>query len=114
MKQCKHGGCSNPVRPGKLECRQCTRLKEKYGITVPERDAMLAEQNFECAICFSPIEFTGRHGNLGKHDANTDHCHSNGHVRGILCGPCNVTLGKYEDDPEVFKRMAQYLEDNKL
>jgi hypothetical protein len=38
-------------------------------------------------------------------------------VRGLLCGPCNLLLGKFGDDPhalraraETFRRAATYLE----
>lgn len=30
-------------------------------------------------------------------------------VRGLLCGPCNTTLGRMRDRPELFRNMAQYL-----
>lgn len=30
-------------------------------------------------------------------------------VRGLLCGPCNTTLGRMRDDVQVFRNAIQYL-----
>lgn len=34
---------------------------------------------------------------------HTDHCHTTGKVRGILCGWCNTALGKFQEDPNILK-----------
>lgn len=39
-----------------------------------------------------------------------DHCHQNGHFRGWLCDRCNTTLGQAQDNPELLRKMADYLE----
>jgi hypothetical protein len=38
-----------------------------------------------------------------------DHDHSNGEVRGILCGPCNQLLGHGRDSIAFFQRVIDYL-----
>lgn len=75
--------------------RSITRERhfKKYGLTVADRDALLAEQGSCCALC-------------GSHDAgkawSVDHDHSIGPkaVRGILCTRCNLVLGKLGDSAE--------------
>ena len=39
-----------------------------------------------------------------------DHCHVNGHVRGILCKDCNLVLGWMNDDPKRLRALADYLD----
>lgn len=39
-----------------------------------------------------------------------DHNHKTGEVRGLLCGPHNRLIGFSFDDPEVFRSIADYLE----
>lgn len=76
------------------------RLKTRYGITPDEYAGMLADQEGRCAICRRPPQ--------GRRLA-VDHCHTTGQVRGLLCAPCNTTLGKIEDDPAIVERMVSYL-----
>jgi hypothetical protein len=80
-------------------------LRRKYGITLAERDSMLAAQGGRCATC----EADSPGGRRGWH---TDHDHDNGKVRGILCRPCNVALRR-GITPEILRRMADYLEGNR-
>ena len=77
---CKHEGCGRQVphrRAAKYqyECDTCDTLRRRYGITNPERQAILDNQQGECAICESSIHFTGKAG-FGKHNAHLDHCHT--------------------------------------
>ncbi|HEX8812875.1 MAG TPA: endonuclease domain-containing protein [Terracidiphilus sp.] len=41
-----------------------------------------------------------------------DHCHSQGKFRGWLCDRCNQVLGFVKDDPDLLRRMADYLEEH--
>ena len=73
-------------------------LKRRYGITARDADAMLEEQGGSCAICrIEPA-------------AHVDHDHATGAVRALLCFGCNGGLGQFEDDPEVLRAAACYVE----
>ena len=52
----------------------------------------------ECEVCGTP----------GK--TRFDHCHLTGHFRGWLCNRCNLSLGRLDDDPELLRKLADYLE----
>ena len=74
----------------------------RYGLTAEKYEELLAEQDGRCAICRR--EPTGRQGLC------TDHCHATGQVRGLLCVPCNTTLGNMKDDPALLRVAAEYLD----
>jgi hypothetical protein len=79
------------------------RLRKEFGITAGEYDTILELQDGRCAICRS--EFADGRG----HRLHVDHCHDTGRVRGILCGNCNLGLGKFQDDPVLLGRAINYL-----
>ena len=83
---------SKKVRSGNLR---------KYGLTVPDFEALLLTQKGFCAIC---KKYLGR----GR-DMHVDHDHRTGEVRGILCNLCNVGLGAFKDSPQVLMSAARYL-----
>lgn len=76
-------------------------LWSRYRITLEDYDRLLAEQNFQCAICATPAS--------AERHLCVDHCHVSGEVRGLLCPPCNRAIGKLLDSPEVVQRAADYL-----
>jgi hypothetical protein len=64
-------------------------LKTRYGITTADYDRMFEEQGGVCKLC-----------NRNPHKKtrlSVDHSHSTGFVRGLLCIPCNRSLGLLED-----------------
>jgi hypothetical protein len=71
-------------------------LMRRYGITRQERSAMLVAQDGLCALCYE------------QPATEVDHDHNSGRVRGMLCKPCNVALGRF-DSPEGVTNMVQYL-----
>ena len=107
---CSVDGCLNESHRQAItsKCHACYTTIRKYGITIPQRNQMLKDQGNACLICNSHIEFCGSP--TGKHQAAIDHCHSSGDVRGILCGACNVGLGKFYDDPDLLRKAADYIE----
>ena len=102
----------------KSECKKCGRLISKnyrknnpdkaknaiynclYGITLEEVEKLIVKQNRRCLICSDEFIKT----------PHVDHCHTNGHVRGLLCAGCNTGLGLFKDNPSTLKMAAAYLE----
>jgi hypothetical protein len=77
-------------------------LKNHFGITLADYDAMLERQGGGCAICGC------RRSKNGKRLA-VDHCHVTGDVRGLLCDNCNRGLGYFGDNSERLTKAAEYL-----
>lgn len=83
-------------------------IKASYGITIDEYEAMLESQNNACKICGS---VPGSKRNSRKH-LDIDHYGGKGKdavVRGILCNACNMGIGKFDHDPELLRKAADYL-----
>ena len=82
-----------------LERRRTLRLKRDYDLTTEAHEALLAGADRRCEIC-------------GRQDVRrlvVDHCHVNGHVRGVLCDDCNTGLGRFQDDPALLGAAITYL-----
>lgn len=82
-------------------------FKSKYGITVAERDAILAAQGNCCAAC-KTTEPGGKYKTW-----HMDHCHETKKTRGVLCHGCNVSLGHMKDSAEKLRLLANYIERHK-
>ena len=83
----------------------------KYGISIEEYDEMLTRQNFVCKICSRP-ENKMLNGKVRR--LSVDHDHETGKIRGLLCMDCNTTLGKMNDDVNLFIKMVNYLKESRL
>lgn len=79
------------------------RIEATYGVTAEEFQLILEYQGGVCAICQKAKGIKKR--------LSLDHSHTDGQPRGALCGSCNALLGRGRDDPEFFRRAADYLED---
>ena len=126
MKTCKACGEAKPLTeyhaaPGyaggyKPQCMPCYRayqkeqrkkitptmrrdfwVKHKYGITLEQQTQMLKVQGGLCAICKQPML-----------RLCVDHCHTTGHIRGLLCTPCNTGLGAFKDNPDSLNNAINY------
>ena len=88
---------------------RCATLRKKYGISADDYDEILSDQDGVCAICGAD---NPRIKQPGKRTDNlhVDHDHKTGRVRGLLCQPCNTSLGKMNDSPQRLRKAAQYLE----
>lgn len=90
-------------------CVPCTRakgvegrLRDVYGMTVADYDAILAAQDYACAICGMRPRTKRLH---------VDHDHKTMMVRGLLCSNCNSgVLASAKDSPEILRAAARYLE----
>jgi hypothetical protein len=54
-----------------------------------------------CEICGMKDEYQA---------ISVDHCHEKKVFRGLLCSKCNTGLGMYNDDPDLLRKAANYLE----
>lgn len=86
--------------------RRNKRLQSTYGISQSDYEQMLLDQGFCCKICGS------KHQEKRGKRLHVDHCHTKGHVRGLLCTSCNTALGKLRDDVVRLKAAIKYLEDD--
>lgn len=84
-------------------------LQRTYGITEQEYLSRLLIQNNSCLLC--KREFSNEWGATAP---VVDHCHTHGHVRGILCNECNRGLGYFHDNKEALMNAAQYLANGEL
>lgn len=88
-------------------------LKAKFGLTQADYDELLAKQGNVCAGCGTDIP--GGKKNLYFH---FDHDHSccpgiktcGECIRGLLCSRCNCALGLVDDNPNLLRRLADYVE----
>lgn len=72
-------------------------LKARYGLTLEEFDRRVKAQNGVCAVCKEAPA------------TDVDHDHRTGRVRGILCEPCNGSIGLFHDDPKIIRKAIEYL-----
>lgn len=75
-------------------------LQQTYGITLEQYNDLFASQNLRCAICKTATS--------SSHWC-TDHCHTTGVVRGILCHNCNTLLGHAKDNVGTLQAAIDYL-----
>lgn len=84
-------------------------LKTKYGLTSDTFAAKLAAQGGKCPFCPDGAE-------VGKWDVDHDHyCCPDAQtcgrcLRDILCHKHNIGLGYWDDDPDMLRRAADYIE----
>lgn len=90
-----------------LQTKRDRYLQNTYGISENEYLGMLLAQHNSCKICNKEFSDT-----WGPDSPVVDHCHTHGHVRGILCNECNRGLGYFRDNPEALRKAAEYLESN--
>lgn len=89
-------------------CKRCTHLHQKrFGVSLIEREAMEASQDYKCAICGR--EEVALHQNGTPKRLAIDHDHQTNQVRGLLCYQCNNMLGCARDDINVLLNAIEYL-----
>lgn len=131
MKTCKGCGLEKPAnayddsayirkdgtRTPHAKCRECRRvaatqyrrdnperardrqIRSTYGITAAEYNDRADSQHGLCGICLANVPL------------QLDHDHSDGRLRGMLCGPCNRLLGQAADRADILRRAADYLDE---
>jgi hypothetical protein len=78
------------------------RLKNKYGMSIEDRNLLLMQQQFLCAACRIRLKSDA------PNSIHIDHCHDTKRVRGILCSDCNISLGRMKEDPDRIAGLAAY------
>lgn len=90
-----------PIEPNPDKIKD-GQLLWRYGIGLEDYNKLFVSQKGYCKIC-------GRHqADLSK-KLDTDHDHTTGIVRGLLCHKCNLGLGLFKDNIENLKRAIEYL-----
>jgi hypothetical protein len=110
----------------KTECRECVSVRNQkykhtkqtpenryrdklghirrtYGLSAEQYEELSATQS-ACAICGKVFTDT--------FDKQLDHCHETGRIRKFLCQKCNKALGLFNDNPELLRLAALYIEEN--
>lgn len=78
------------------------RNRKNYSGFTPELvEQRLQEQGGRCAICKVTLQ--------GRFNIHADHCHKTLVQRGLLCRACNVGLGMFKEDPDLFQTAIEYL-----
>lgn len=79
-------------------------LKATYGISLEEKNEMLAAQGHRCGICGSDNPGTKK-----GWQVDADHSVTPAKVRGILCFGCNTSLGKFNHCKETLLKAIKWL-----
>jgi hypothetical protein len=74
-------------------------------MTLEQRDNMIRDQGGICAVpgCGKKLDLNV------KRSVHVDHCHVSGKVRGVVCAPCNMTIGYIERAARLRLDVSQYL-----
>ena len=98
---------ANPAKKAEINAGQRRRYRKRnYGLSQADYDLMLQSQGGVCAICGSREVGSS----AGHHpDFFVDHDHGTGAVRGLLCHPCNVGIGCFQDNIGRLEAAVRYL-----
>lgn len=91
------GNCKDGLKSECRECRKWQRIETLYGLKREAYESLLIEQGGVCAICRLVADLV------------VDHDHASGDVRGLLCHPCNIGIGKFRDSRDCLLSAAEYL-----
>lgn len=73
----------------------------RYGLTAEQFQALLEDQNYQCAICEADLR--------GPYRCQVDHDHLTNKLRALLCPSCNRCLGLLKESVEVAEKLVIYL-----
>lgn len=99
---------NNPEKRAKI--RKAEGLRRRHGMPLEEYNKMVEVQNNLCYICdFSPKSTNDpRTLNL-----QVDHCHKTNKIRKLLCHQCNRALGLLKENPILFLKCIDYINEHK-
>lgn len=93
----KHRTQTNPTY------RRREALK-KYNMSIEDYNKIYEQQKGICLIC------KGNFPNGTNKGLVVDHCHTKGHVRGLLCNPCNQAIGMLKHDILILEEAIRYIQ----
>ena len=93
-------------------CKPCSKernhfyyVEKFYGMKHADWMEMFNDQDGRCKVCSTPQSQL-------KQRLCVEHCHDTMRIRGLVCKPCNTALGLLNDNPELLRKAAEYLEVN--
>jgi|SRR5688572_587693 len=90
-----------------VERKRWSAILRKYGLTKEQWWAIYESQDKKCFICRRRLKLGGKNTRL---TASTDHCHTTGKVRGLLCRRCNTDIvPRFEKNIEAAMNIHIYL-----
>jgi hypothetical protein len=107
MKTCIRCNIEYETKSKNNMCSVCKNGLSRYGLDRKQQIELLEKQKQSCKLCDAPLSLHQRKRGY-KHTGNIDHCHTTNAVRGILCHPCNVTLGYLENKKINLDRLKEY------
>lgn len=102
LPQQEHEACQCPFHKPHEKRSKSPYKRSRLLLTDEVYKHVLREQRGVCAICKERCKW-------GK-DLAVDHDHRYGNVRGLLCGRCNRGIGQFDDDPDLLREAANYLD----
>ena len=98
-----------PRPPVDREVRRNRTMLRSYGITLQERDEMLAKQGGVCLICGTPETAQRRLQVDHDHDCCSGNETCGRCIRGLICQQCNRAMGLLNDDAGTIAAVVKYL-----
>lgn len=88
------------------KCRKKLKsdIGRRYGLSLKLYETLLQGCKNRCMICERHEDEVGT--------LNLDHCHDKTRNRGIICKYCNWGIANFQDNPELLRKAALYLEDH--
>lgn len=118
-------GCRRPADPNRKRLQATpdqirrSNLQRLYGISPEQYDERRVAQDYRCAICLRhEDEIPERKVGRPRHDGQpttaamkllVDHDHETDAIRGLLCYPCNLGIGLFQDRPDWMARAIVYI-----
>ena len=99
-KKCKHCGVQLKETQKGLACNTCRIDLNRYNMTRTDMIKLLKDQKGKCKLCKKDVVLFNRR---QTHSGYIDHDHNTGKVRGVLCHPCNTSLGYIENKLDLNK-----------
>lgn len=87
----------NDAHPKQKDRKTDHQVKKRYGVTAAEYKEKMNSSS-SCVLCAS------------SENLCYDHDHSTMKFRGVLCRSCNTALGLFQDNPELLRKAADYVE----